>query len=178
MIELTHKQGPFRAVSWVLKARGNDDARPWIKCMQAKDGWIACTDGARVHRYNMGEGCGWDGLYEIKVCTAKQIILRQVGRDEDVYKEYPDLAGVIAKARVDVLIWEGYPNKEYDAFVYWTITRTTNGFDLEYLKDIHKFAVNEGSMKLYGDMEAEQMFSFIMGGDGQAEAHVMPLRTR
>lgn len=163
----------FGNVAWVASARGIDNV---IHC---KDGYIAATDGARLHVYEQQEGSDLDlpeGAWTVLQMT-KQIIVLQRREDDS----FPDYWGHILNYKKEggqdpkqwSLPWANYQanHRHYQLNLATTIKdiffNARRVFNIRLLEDA-----------LYGMrspiMEMEALRGYIVIADNQHIAVVMP----
>ena len=82
----------FNDLTWVLRARSDDDTRKNLNFLEVKAGRCTCTDGVRLHTMQMNpdslplDQIPTDGLWEVVKTDKKTIVLRESAEG----CQYPD----------------------------------------------------------------------------------------
>jgi hypothetical protein len=168
----------FDALEWTLRARSKDGTRQNLRMLNSKDGFLACTDGNRLHVYqpdydDLPLDCVIpDGNYEVTTATKKQIILTSDGSGRD----FPDYWKILDYKAHNVIspidVYYGSEKQYCDIFftrlVYHINTQSKKMINLDFVKD----AMVEGQLNFQTDGRDLGPLFF---GNGSRLAVLMPI---
>ena len=169
----------FDALEWTLRARSKDGTRQNLRMLNSKDGFLACTDGNRIHVYqpdydDLPLDCVIpDGNYEVTTATKKQIILTSDGSGRD----FPDYWKILDYKAHNVIspidVYYGSKKQYCDIFftrlVYHINTQSKKMINLDFVKD----AMVEGQLNFQTDGRDLGPLFF---GNGSRLAVLMPIK--
>jgi hypothetical protein len=162
-IPKTHKE--FDNATWILKARGDDQTRPFLAYVQVKDGWLQATDGFRAHRAKTNFP---EGVYEVISAVKKEIVLSLVD------SEFPDFNRVFPAVHGEIAIeLSAGTFKTYAKLLRAYSPEALPGLDWTYFED----AVHTAYTATISQPSSMGVVFFAINED-ERQAVIMPLREK
>lgn len=96
MIRIGKKEPDFMAFKFVLRAKTDDPFIPVFTCLFSDGKNAVCTDSRRLHIITLIRDVP-DGLYDVIMSTAKEIILEK----STVDGQFPDYKEILYKGKID-----------------------------------------------------------------------------
>jgi len=157
----------FESIKWALKARSTDKTRPAINCIKIDGGLLIATDGERLH-LTMTERELSDGVYEVKSCTGKTIVLQST--EEFIYPAYERVFPRVKMEYAGVLNGKAWPLLHR---VYKYIANDKISFNEQFLLD----ACMSNSKFYIGEHDGEIKPLILYNGNDRA-ALIMPIKNQ
>lgn len=169
MVVIIEKEDPnFPGVKFALKAllpERKHEQREHVTHAKVEKGHIFCTDGARIHKFELVDLNQFkhDGIYRVLANTAKRIVLMRT--DCDICHDVSELLNKIEECTTSC---DANFLQNYDQAVSDVMT-TLNGtvIHMKYIEDLRQFDFQ---------MSAKDGESPIFFTNENATAAIMPMR--